>query len=192
MRIWILAGVLAIVLLSSGALLWFWPFAPRSEPDADPWFIDVTDQAGIDFVHNAGDLSLFLTPQQNGSGVAIFDFDGDELLDVYLLTHSGPDSKLTNRLYKNLGKGKFKDATEGSGLGINGYNTGVAIGDVNNDGFPDVLVTQYGGVRLFLNDGQGHFLDVTRESELNNPYWGTSASFFDYNRDGWLDLVVVN
>ncbi len=82
--------------------------------------------------------------------------------------------------------------TEGSGLGFSGYNTGVAIGDVNNDGRPDVLVTQYGGVRLFRNNGNGTFTDITGESGLKNPLWATSAGFLDYDRDGWLDLVVVN
>ncbi len=69
---------------------------------------------------------------------------------------------------------------------------GVAIGDVNNDGWPDVLITEYGGVRLFLNNGNGTFTDVTKESGLDNPSWGTSAAFVDYDRDGWLDLIVVN
>src|SRR5205823_2256446 len=75
---------------------------------------------------------------------------------------------------------------------IAGYNTGVAIGDVNNDGLPDVVVTQVGGVRLFLNRGGGKFEDVTLAAGLKNPLWATSASFVDYDRDGWLDLVVVN
>jgi hypothetical protein len=88
--------------------------------------------------------------------------------------------------------GTFKDVTAGSGLGLPGYNTGVAIGDINNDGHPDVLVTQYGGVRLFLNNGNGTFTDITDESGLVNPLWASSASFVDFDKDGWLDLVVVN
>src|SRR5207302_167861 len=88
--------------------------------------------------------------------------------------------------------GTFKDVTEGSGLGISGYCTGVAIGDVNNDGKPDVLVTQFGGVKLFLNQGDGKFLDVTEEAGLENRRWGTSASFVDFNGDGWPDIFIAN
>jgi hypothetical protein len=88
--------------------------------------------------------------------------------------------------------GTFKDVSAGSGLDIPGYNMGVAVADVNHDGKPDVLVTQYGGIKLFLNNGNGTFTDVTRQAGLENPGWATSAAFFDYNRDGWLDLVVVN
>jgi hypothetical protein len=156
------------------------------------WFADVTSQAGISFVHDAGDLRKYHMPQIHGSGVALFDFDGDGLLDIYLLTHGGPKSTSTNRLYRNLGDGTFKDVTAGSGLDIAGYNCGVTIGDVNNDGCPDVLITQLGGIKLLLNRGDGTFRDITEEAGLANPAWGTSASFFDYDRDGRLDLVVVN
>src|SRR5205823_1798796 len=84
------------------------------------------------------------------------------------------------------------DVSAGSGLDIAGYNMGVAIGDVNNDGWPDVLVTQYRGVRLFLNNGNGTFTDVTEEAGLRDPLWATSASFVDYDRDGWPDLFVAH
>jgi hypothetical protein len=166
----------------------------RGEDDGMPaWFEDVTDQVGLDFVHDAGPVNdRFFMPQIIGSGAALFDFDGDGRLDLYLLTNGGPGSRSTNRLYRNLPGGTFKDVTEGSGLGIGGYNMGVAIGDVNNDGRPDVLVTQYGGIRLFLNNGDGSFRDVSEEAGLRNPSWATSANFVDYDRDGWLDLVVVN
>src|SRR5207249_4358773 len=98
-----------------------------------------------------------------------------------------------NRLFKQLPDGSFQDVSKGSGLDFAGHCMGVAVGDVNNDGWPDVLVTGWGGMKLFLNNGDGTFSDVTREAGLdNNPLWSTSACFFDYNRDGWLDLVVVN
>src|SRR6202043_1598991 len=120
------------------------------------------------------------------------DYDNDGRLDLYLLQGGGPDSPSTNQLYHQGADGRFTDVSAGSGLDIPGYNTGVAIGDVNNDGWPDVLLTQYGGIKLFLNQGNGTFRDVTQEAGLDNPLWATSASFLDYDRDGWLDLVVVN
>jgi hypothetical protein len=156
-----------------------------------PWFADVTDQVGLDFTHDAGPGGEHFMPEALGSGAALFDMDADRRLDIYLLNNGGPKGA-PNRLYHQLDDGTFKDVSAGSGLDISGYNMGVAIGDVNNDGRPDVLVTQYGGVRLFLNLGHCKFRDVTEQAGLRNPTWGTSAAFFDYDRDGRLDLVVVN
>jgi len=161
------------------------------DPTGVPWFRDVTDELGLDFVHDAGPVGGYFMPQIIGSGAALFDFNNDGLLDVYLLQNGGPKGA-KNRLYQQLPNGRFKDVSAGSGLDIAGYNMGVAIGDVNNDGLPDVLVTQYGGVKLFLNNGDGTFTDVTDESGLKNPGWGCSAAFLDYDRDGWLDLVIAN
>jgi hypothetical protein len=161
-------------------------------PAEPPWFEDVTEQLGLHFVHDAGRPGGYFLPQIIGSGAALFDCDNDGRLDVYLLQNAGPGSGVTNRLFRQRPDGHFEDVSAGSGLDIDGHNMGVAVGDVNNDGLPDVLVTQYGGVRLFLNLGGGKFRDVTREAGLNNPTWGTSAAFVDYDRDGWLDLVVVN
>src|SRR5262245_23006607 len=126
--------VLALLLLVGGLVLSInhWMRGSRDVPAAeDSWFEDITDESGVDFVHDAGDLSQYNLPQIHGSGVALFDLDGDGLLDIYLLTHGGPNSPSINRLYKNLGGGRFRDVTAGSGLGIAGYNTGVSIGDVN-------------------------------------------------------------
>jgi hypothetical protein len=186
-----------IALLAAGgiAIWFFWvsPAPPVPATAAGPqWFRDVTDECGLDFVHDAGPLGNYFMPQVMGSGAALLDFDGDGLLDLYLLQNAGPNSSATNRLYRHLPGGRFRDVSKGSGLDIAGYNMGVAVGDVNNDGWPDVLVTQYGGVKLFLNNGDGTFRDATEQSRLSNPTWGASAAFFDYDRDGWLDLVVVN
>jgi hypothetical protein len=157
-----------------------------------PWLEEVTAQVGLDFVHDPGPLGTYFMPQSLGSGAALFDFDNDGRLDIYLLQNGGPQGQ-RNRLYRQLPDGRFQDVSAGSGLDIAGYNMGVAIGDVNNDGWPDVLVTQYGGVRLFLNNGDGRsFTDITEEAGLSNPAWGASAAFVDLDRDGWLDLVVVN
>ncbi|MDB5307071.1 MAG: hypothetical protein JWO38_1273 [Gemmataceae bacterium] len=171
------------------------PPEPSLQPDSTDgpvWFEDVTDRVGLDFVHDPGPVGTYFTPQSMGSGCAVLDFDGDGLLDIYLLTFGGADSKSVNRLYRQLPGGRFEDVTAGSGLGIPGLNHGVAVGDVNNDGRPDILLTQYGAIRLFLNVGGGRFEDVTSEAGLLNPLWGVSAAFVDYDRDGLLDLVVVN
>jgi enediyne biosynthesis protein E4 len=156
------------------------------------WFEDKTDELGVQFVHDAGKTGKYFMPEIVGSGVAAFDYDNDGLLDLYFLTNGGPDSPATNRLFHQGQDGKFTDVSKGSGLDIPGRNMGVAIGDVNNDGWPDVLVTQYGGIKLFLNNGDGTFSDVTKDAGLDNLFWGSSAAFVDYDRDGWLDLVVVN
>jgi len=168
------------------------PSVPIEEAKGSPWFVDITEVSGLDFVHDAGPVGRYFMPQAIGSGAALFDFDNDGRLDIYLLQNGGPNSKSTNRLFRQGADGRFVDVSKGSGLDICGYGMGVAIGDVNNDGWPDVLVTEYGGVRLFLNNGNGTFSDVTKEAGLDNPLWATSACFVDYDRDGWLDLVVVN
>ena len=140
-----------------------------NSPPADPgWFEDATERVGLDFVHDPGptDGAHFM-PQIMGSGAALFDFDGDGRLDVLLLQNAGPDSPSKNKLFQQLPDGRFQDVSAGSGLDFAGWNMGVAVGDVNNDGRPDVLITQYGGVKLFLNEGGGKFRDVTKEAGLD-------------------------
>jgi enediyne biosynthesis protein E4 len=191
-----------ICVVAAGAVvLWAcpWRHAPEAReppPPAGPiLFDDRTDEVKLKFVHDAGPLphdGKYFMPQIMGSGAAVADFDGDGLLDVLLLTNSGPHSFCSNCLLRQLPDGTFEDISTGSGLAFPGYNMGVAVGDVNNDGLPDVLITQFGGLKLLLNRGHGKFEDVTRAAGLDSPLWGTSAAFFDYDRDGWLDLVVVN
>ncbi|MBI1832450.1 MAG: CRTAC1 family protein [Planctomycetes bacterium] len=191
--LWAMLG-LALLALGAGGAAWVICFHRPDDPlppIEPPWFADVTDDVGLDFVHDAGPTGTYFMPQQVGSGAALFDFDNDGRLDILLLQNGGPKSASTNRLYRQLQNGTFQDVSKGSGLDIDGYNMGVAIGDVNNDGLLDVVITQYNGVKLFLNQGNGKFRDVTEEAGLSNPSWGTSAAFIDYNRDGWLDLVVV-
>jgi enediyne biosynthesis protein E4 len=167
------------------------PAPPAEQPVGSRWFDEVTAEVGLSFVHDAGPSGDYFMPQIMGSGVALLDADGDGLLDVYLV-HLGGSAGKKNQLFKQLADGTFKDVSAGSGLDIAGFNTGVAVGDVNNDGWPDVVVTQYGGLRLFLNNGNGTFTDATAGSGLENPAWATSAAFLDFDRDGLLDLVVVN
>jgi hypothetical protein len=164
----------------------------RSSSGSTPWFFDFTDKVGLDFVHDPGPTGSYFMPQIIGSGAALFDFDNDGRLDIYLLQNGGPDSKSTNRLYHQGSDGHFTDVSARSGLDVSGFNMGVAIADVNNDGWPDVLLTQYGGLRLFLNNGNGTFTDITKTAGLDSLGWGTSACFFDFDRDGWLDLIVAN
>ncbi|HKB06028.1 MAG TPA: CRTAC1 family protein [Gemmataceae bacterium] len=187
-----------LVLLVAAIGLFFALSRPTPVPPADgetggpAWFADVTSEVGLDFVHDPGPVGHFFMPQIMGAGAALFDFDNDGRLDIYLLQSGGPDSRSTNRLYRQGPDGRFTDVSQGSNLDIAGYCTGVAVGDVNNDGRPDVLVTQFGGLKLFLNDGGGTFTEAGPGAGLNSVLWGTSAAFLDYDRDGWLDLVVVN
>lgn len=164
----------------------------EDEPEGVAWFEDVTDRVGLNFHHDPGPTGNHFMPQSLGSGGAFLDCDGDGLLDIYLVQNAGPSSGVKNRLFAQRRDGTFEDVSAGSGLDVAGYGMGVAIGDINNDGLPDVLLTQYGGTRLFLNLGQRKFKDITAEAGLRNPMWSTSAAFFDYDRDGKLDLIVVN
>ena len=161
-------------------------------PVAPPWFEDVTDQVGLNFVHDCGPTGAYFMPQSMYGGVALFDADGDGRLDILLLQGAGPNTGVGNRLYLQTPDGKFRDASAGSGLDFDGYNVGVAIGDVDNDGRPDVLITQFTGARLLRNEGGGKFRDITAEAGITNAHWGASAAFVDYDRDGRLDLVIVN
>ncbi|HUR44289.1 MAG TPA: CRTAC1 family protein [Candidatus Saccharimonadales bacterium] len=131
-------------------------------------------------------------PDQVGSGVALFDFDRDGRLDVYLVQNGGTNHPAPNQLFHQEPDGTFKNVSAGSGLDIVGRGMGAFAGDLNNDGLPELLVTEYGAVHLFLNLGGGKFKEITREAGLENPRWAAPASFIDYDRDGWLDIVVGN
>jgi hypothetical protein len=168
------------------------PTRSAEEATDPPWFADVTEQVGLQFIHDAGLTGDYFFPQIAGSGAALIDLENDGHLGIYLLQNGGPNSRSTNRLFRQGPDGRFTDISAGSGLDVAGYGMGVAVGDVNNDGLPDVFITEYGRVRLFLNLGHGKFKDVTQEAGLDNPPWGTSCCFVDYDRDGWLDLVIVN
>lgn len=172
------------------------PAAPPPEPPPAPtaanWFEDVTDQVGLTFVHDAGPTGQYFMPQSMLGGCALFDADGDGRLDMLLLQGAGPDTGKGNELWLQKADGTFRNASAGSGLDVDGYNVGVAIGDADNDGRPDVLITRYVGAKLFRNEGGGKFRDISAAAGVDNPLWGASAAFFDYDRDGRLDLLITN
>ncbi|HZZ79733.1 MAG TPA: VCBS repeat-containing protein, partial [Gemmataceae bacterium] len=157
-----------------------------------PWFEDVTESVGIKFTHVPGASRNYHFPQIMGSGAALIDIDNDGRLDIYLIQNGGAGSTAKNQLFRQKENGQFEDISARSGLDIAGEGMGVAVGDVNNDGWPDIVVTEFRGIRLFLNNGNCTFREVTKEAGLENLQWGMSASFIDFDRDGWLDLVVVN
>jgi len=165
-------------------------------------FKEVAEQVGLKFQHHNGMTGKFYLPEITGSGVALFDFDNDGDLDVFLVQgnvlepNTRPNGTLFGKLFRNdLNLGKtlsFTDVTQKSGIVATGYGMGVATGDINNDGLPDLYLSNLGSNQMYLNKGDGKFVDVTKESGTDDPRWSTSASFFDYDRDGWLDLMVVN
>ena len=176
---------------------------PANGQDASPArgvkFVDVTSESGISFVHeNAATAEKYLIETMGGAA-AWLDYDGDGFLDLYLANSAGteaftPEAPLRGAFYRNAGNGTFSDATGETGVGAEGlFAMGVAVGDYDNDGDPDLAVTGYGRSALYRNDGEGAFRDVTQAAGLANPgKWGSSAAWFDYNNDGLLDLVVVN
>ncbi|MCI0417074.1 CRTAC1 family protein [bacterium] len=166
---------------------------PSSIPTA---FTDITQQTGLNFVHEPGVDGSYFMPESMGSGGAFFDYNNDGYLDIYLINGNwhgkAQASMVKNRLYRQNRDGTFQDVTDSSGLGDPGYGMGVAVGDIDNDGDLDVYVTNFGGDSLYRNNGDGTFMNITNSAGIRNREWGTSAVFLDYDRDGYLDLYVAN
>jgi hypothetical protein len=167
-------------------------------------FVDATERLGIHFRQQASPTAKKYLPETMGSGVALFDYDNDGRLDIFLANgalitdpmpkgaipkKTGP--KYWNRLYHQKPDGTFEDVTEKAGLTGNGYSTGVAVGDYDNDGFEDIYVCGYGRSTLYHNNGDGTFTDVTDAAGVAGSGWMTSAAWVDYDNDGRLDLIVA-
>jgi hypothetical protein len=179
---------------------------------AEEWFSDRARESGLDFVHFNGMTGEFYFAEVIPPGVALFDYDGDGNLDVFVAQGQMigkqaesraqllPEVPLKSRLYRNnltvqpdgTRMLRFTDVTDASGLVVRGYAMGAATGDFNNDGCVDLYVTNLERSQLFRNDCDGTFTDVSTESRAQDLGWSVSAAFVDYDRDGWLDLFVGN
>jgi enediyne biosynthesis protein E4 len=164
-------------------------------------FTDVTEPSGVAFLHSNGAQGRLLLPEVIGSGGALFDFDNDGDLDLFLVqgsTSGRTAATEISRLFRNdstrgdKATFRFVDVTTGSGAGISSNGMGVAAGDIDNDGWVDLYVTALGSNHMLRNNGDGTFSDVTAKTRTDDPRWSTSATFFDYDNDGRLDLYVTN
>ncbi len=167
------------------------------EQDSGPRFRDVTREANIKFSHLKGNLGVATILEEAGPGVCVADYNGDGWPDIYFVSGRdlhGRGIPARNALYRNNGDGTFTDVTEAAGVPGTGFGLGCVWGDYDNDGHPDLYVTQYGKNLLYHNNGNGTFTDVTAKAHVDGTDFGTlfhtGAVFFDYDRDGWLDLYV--
>ena len=162
-----------------------------------PQFVDITREAGIDFVHNTGAFGKKYLPEEIASGCAFIDYDNDGWQDILLVNGKDWQGHPTGRrqtmgLYRNNQDGTFTDVTETAGLAVELYGLGVAVADYDNDGDADLYTSCLGADRLFQNQGDGTFVDATEPAGIDNPGLGTSCAWLDYDRDGNLDLFVAN
>jgi enediyne biosynthesis protein E4 len=164
-----------------------------------PIFTDITEEAGITWRHFNGESPDRFLLETMGGGVAFLDFDGDGLLDIFFVNGGEtPRGKspvpVRNALYRNLGNGKFEDVAAKAGVDrLDFYGMGVAVGDYDNDGYPDLFITGFPSSALFHNNRNGTFTEVTERAGVKNAgRWAASAAWFDYDRDGYLDLIVTN
>ncbi len=183
--------------------------APSIQRPTASWFRDITEDVQVDFTHSVGPLGSYFMPEINGSGGAWLDYDRDGDLDLFLV-NLGPSPRgplegpvtaadRSHRLYRQEDDGRFTDQTTACGLTALAaaqpaavLGIGCAMGDVNNDGWPDLYLSNYGADQLLLNREGQRFEDVTAATGLGCQEWGSAAAFVDYDRDGWLDLMVVN
>ena len=168
-------------------------------------FVDVTATTGIDFQHIDGRTGEKYLIETLGSGALFLDFNRDGNLDLYIVNaaHIPPPTQPVevsnnnthlpiNKLYQNNGDGTFTDVTLKAGVGDTGYGVGCAAADINNDGYPEIYITNFGRNRLYQNNGDGTFTDITENAGVGDERWGTGCAFLDYDLDGYVDLYVVN
>lgn len=165
------------------------PPAQAEKPRAE-WFQRITDQSGVQFTHVAGTNYSML--DQIASGVSLLDYDRDGILDLYLIQNTTTNAPSGNQLYRGEGGAKFRNVSESCGLDVKGPGMNAIAGDINNDGFPDLVLTEYGATRVFVNQAGKNFKEISATCGVDNPRWAVAASFIDFDRDGWLDLVVGN
>jgi len=186
-----------------GLVLAVWPPFLLKAAESLPKYTNVTEEAGIEFVHSFGDDKLDTIVETTGAGCAFFDYDNDGYLDIYfvnacydrVINHpSGRRfaGKLKNALYRNNGDGTFTDVSRESGVDDGGFGMGAYAADYDNDGYIDLFVTNYGPDVLYHNNGDGTFTDVTEKAGVNSNLWGIGATWLDYDNDGFVDLYVGN
>lgn len=201
-RVTVAAGRIVAILLLFYALVSFDTFLRghgNNTPRPAVVFRNVLKESGIHFIHDNAASSEKYFIETMGAGCAWIDYNNDGWLDAYFVQSAEtplykPSERLRGALYRNNGDGTFADVTEEVRAGAEGlFGMGAAVGDYDNDGFPDLYVIGWDRSILYRNNGDGTFRDVTAQGGVANPgRWGSSAAFFDYDKDGWLDLVVVN
>jgi enediyne biosynthesis protein E4 len=182
--------------LAAGVSFAGFPSLAQFSPSAIyPFEVVPADRSGIRWTHTSGKSPEHYLPETTGAGCAFLDYDNDGWMDIYFVNSGkcdffNPNPPLRNALYHNNRDGTFTDVTEKAGVAGGGYGQGVAVGDYDGDGFPDLYVTQYGRNILYHNNGDGTFTDVTAKAGVAAPGWSSSAVWFDYDNDGKLDLFV--